>query len=330
MNQLFHFAILRLKTVGKALCQFALESTAVLLAGYGTCFAADSSAPNPTSSAAPVFIIWLVCFLRRKKPIGGWLLFYFISIWLSLIVSFALSSKTISYLALPHSLADCPLFLSNLGAILSFALLTVEFVLSIILMTPAWRAWKYVLLLRKVLVTSCVVFLVSFALDLTFSGYTFVLDLWALTLSVTWWFYFRRSTRVHRVFHSTDSRPIQEEPSTSAAQSDKQYTQQTAVRALDAMRKDTEHPGSQKPREFFLTVSRLVPEFILFVGSVLIVLRLVFPPKYVLVRGTRLPYTGFAELYPSVDYQLALMHCLAVALVTGVVYYILRRAFEHR
>jgi hypothetical protein len=52
---------------------------------------AASETQSPSNSAPPgALIIGLTCWLARKKPIGGWLLFFFIQLYLGLAVAIVL------------------------------------------------------------------------------------------------------------------------------------------------------------------------------------------------------------------------------------------------
>ena len=63
----------------------------------------------------------------------------------------------------------------------------------------------------------------------------------------------------------------------------------------------------------------------LFIGGILIALRLFFPPKYYYYRGLKLPFDGTKNLVATVDYQTVLLQSLGIAVITGVLFFILRR-----
>ncbi len=77
------------------------------------------------------------------------------------------------------------------------------------------------------------------------------------------------------------------------------------------------------PKKFHLPLSAIV----LISGTVLIILRLLFPPKYVIIGGAALKYNTEKStyLYPIADIQTALAHVLIIAIVTGLIFYITKR-----
>src|SRR5207253_8049083 len=56
-------------------------------------FASDSNKSSPTSSLGSligVLIVWYICSSRRKKEIGGWLLYFYIQLYVGVIVTVAI------------------------------------------------------------------------------------------------------------------------------------------------------------------------------------------------------------------------------------------------
>ena len=56
-------------------------------------FAAESTNSSVSAFGGGAFWIGLLCFIRRKKPIGGWLLYYFIGLYAGLIISIIIFLK---------------------------------------------------------------------------------------------------------------------------------------------------------------------------------------------------------------------------------------------
>jgi hypothetical protein len=98
-------------------------------------------------------------------------------------------------------------------------------------------------------------------------------------------------------------------------------------------RKGTEKPTNQiKPApglliRTYLLLIKILPEIVLFVGCILIVLRLLFPPKYIYFQGTKIIHRdGFSSnFYLEPDINSALLQSLAIAILTGLLYLLIRK-----
>jgi hypothetical protein len=83
---------------------------------------------------------------------------------------------------------------------------------------------------------------------------------------------------------------------------------------------------------------------VIIVGGIILSVRVFFPPKYYLIAGTRVPYDGataidgkttllqdqgnlLAEIgaSPSIDYKTTLLQAFGIAVVTGVIFYSVRK-----
>jgi hypothetical protein len=85
-------------------------------------------------------------------------------------------------------------------------------------------------------------------------------------------------------------------------------------------------------KEILIKVKKSLPEIILVVGTLLIVTRLFLPPKYVIYNENRIkvPYGGkYDLLYPIIDFNTVILHSLAIALITGVLFYLFKRGNKH-
>src|SRR5216684_8243861 len=49
-----------------------------------------------TTPGAGLGLAFIVCYMRRKKPIGGWLLYYYFVVYASLVVILAITALTLS------------------------------------------------------------------------------------------------------------------------------------------------------------------------------------------------------------------------------------------
>lgn len=85
-----------------------------------------------------------------------------------------------------------------------------------------------------------------------------------------------------------------------------------------------------KQKSLFTQVINYMDFIILLVGGILISLRLFFPPQYYLIQGLRVSdrVQGVQGLYPISDYQTALLHSLGIAVISGVLFFIIRNIRE--
>lgn len=67
-----------------------------------------------------------------------------------------------------------------------------------------------------------------------------------------------------------------------------------------------------------------LPRLVLLTGCILVSLRLFFPPKYLIFNGVRVNVPQNAGvMYPHTDFQTAILHSLGIAVLTGIIYFIL-------
>ena len=163
-------------------------------------FGADSSRPSPHTAGGAIFWVWLICFLRRKHPIGGWLLYYFIGLYCGFVIYLATTIPI-----LPN---DSPVPWDTRVHYLFFlvttvpadALLLIQVCLSFFLLSGKRRSWSHVETLKTVLLLDVIFSLLSLPIEIdlwptsaVFGGYTAI-------VSMIWFFYFKRSVRVEYVF----------------------------------------------------------------------------------------------------------------------------------
>ena len=89
---------------------------------------------------------------------------------------------------------------------------------------------------------------------------------------------------------------------------------------------ETEDSSSRVKRvSLFSRVVNSLSSIVLIIGGILISIRLFLPPKYYLIKGFRLPYDGSRKLEPIADFHTALLHALGIAVITGVIFFVLRK-----
>lgn len=85
-------------------------------------------------------------------------------------------------------------------------------------------------------------------------------------------------------------------------------------------------------KTFFGSFRHWIAEYldliVIIIGGILLSVRVFFPPKYYLIKGQKMPYEepwGQGVLVPSVDFEAALLQALGIAVISGVIFYVVRR-----
>lgn len=151
-----------------------------------------------------LLIIFLVCFLRRKNEIGGWLLFYFISVTLSMLIWIAITIPALPLFNPSAWFEKGKYFLFLFTAVPNDLLLIGQFIVSMMLISKRFRDWKYVNYLRGILLAQIVFSLILLPLDMSLSPESTIFDLIALIAPIIWLLYFSFSKRIRSVYKNKD------------------------------------------------------------------------------------------------------------------------------
>jgi hypothetical protein len=164
----------------------------------------DVGAQTKTNPGPPAaIVVAIICYLARKEPIGGWLLYYYISLYAGVGLSLLLLAATLQNYS-PARWQSTELYaLAIASSALDQLILIIQAVVATILLKC--REWKWLKLLRTILIGSLIWSAISIALDSAFfSGGNAVLDCFRLVWLAIWLAYFFSSKRVKRVFLSKD------------------------------------------------------------------------------------------------------------------------------
>jgi len=147
-----------------------------------------------------ILIIW--CVQSRHKPIGGWLLLFFIQLYLGIVVTAVLTVSSIANYY-PSTWNGSPLYyLFLLSTVPGLLLRATQTVAGCFLLRT--RAWKWVSRLRVLLVADLVCAIISLVIDLASFPDSIVFSVIALIWPLMWLPYFYVSKRVKRVFLTKD------------------------------------------------------------------------------------------------------------------------------
>jgi hypothetical protein len=165
--------------------------------------ASTSTTTSPSNYGFPGFLFLLIAYLSRRREIGGWLMLYYIGLYLGGIVSVVLIATTISNLA-PAEWATVPAWkylLAVLSTFLPIGALVAEIIIGTRLLSK--RTPEMLGALRRVMLVFLAATALAFAIDATVftaDRTAAALDIYSLIVGCIWLAYFYRSTRVQAVF----------------------------------------------------------------------------------------------------------------------------------
>jgi hypothetical protein len=165
------------------------------------------SAAAPSSPLNRVFlplalIFGVVCYLRRKESIGGWLLYFYYWVY-ALFVAYAYDVAAHYRAFLPSTKADPEHHLALIATVYP-RLIALVVVIGIVMIMLKQREWVWVERLRLALGAEIVIAAVSVALDAKYFPKSFTLNLGRCVMMFLWFLYFCLSDRVYSVFRLKD------------------------------------------------------------------------------------------------------------------------------
>jgi len=162
-----------------------------------------------TSIPVTWIILWLICYNRRKEDIGGWLLFYYIQLYVGIVITLLVLPFSVESL-LPSRWVGAPglyalYLLANLPVL---AILFAQVIVAHRLRRS--RDPAYLVPLRRILWAALLLSAVKLGIDIKFFQLTLELDALAVLWPACWLPYFYRSIRVQHVFVTKDWQRIAE------------------------------------------------------------------------------------------------------------------------
>lgn len=162
--------------------------------------AAAAQTTGQRTFGAGLFIAWVIAYLSRRRAIGGWLLYFYIQLYLSLLLSFLFLPATLGNLR-PSEWDNSKLYVLNLISVVPVLLLTLAEVYAATALL-ARRTEANVNILRKVLIGLTLASGVALGIDITFfaEAPTLLFDTITFIFALIWLAYFYKAKRVRVVF----------------------------------------------------------------------------------------------------------------------------------
>jgi S1-C subfamily serine protease len=154
----------------------------------------------PTAFGAAFWGTLAIVYLSRRRAIGGWLLYFYVQLYLSLVVSLGFIPITLTYLN-PNEWDSSKLYVFFLfSTIPVFAVQVVEVYAATKLLIHRYE--KNLLYLKKVLIALATTSAVALIIDVAYfeRAMTLYVDIITLIFAVIWLTYFSKAKRVRCVF----------------------------------------------------------------------------------------------------------------------------------
>lgn len=179
--------------------RFALLGALLILLPLEALAASSQSAGQRTFGAG-LFIAWAIAYLSRRRAIGGWLLYFYIQLYLSFLISLLFLPATYANLR-PSEWDSAKLYVLFIISTVPVVLLTAAEVY-VATKLVARRSESNVKILRKVLLALAAASAIALGIDLTFfeDAATLYFDIVTLVFAVIWLAYFYKAKRVRLVF----------------------------------------------------------------------------------------------------------------------------------
>jgi hypothetical protein len=182
-----------------------LQVVSVVVLAAIPALAAKSSSPSYVPglvALGPLWMYWL-CNSQKHKSIGGWLLYFYIQIYLGVLLVVAVFLvSSLPQLEASRWTDQTAFALFTLKSILPVVMITAQAIMATVLLKK--REWMMVNLLRGVFVADLLSAVFCVAIDTIYWPSMLVRGMAALLWPIIWLGYFSYSKRVQRVFKTHD------------------------------------------------------------------------------------------------------------------------------
>lgn len=165
------------------------------------CYAADT-ARNPGGAGLGALIAWWICARNKRNPIGGWLMYFYWSLYGGFLISLLLLAVNVNSYIPEYSgnTRNYLLFLLSAGP--TVVLMFIQVIVGTFLLSA--RTPEVLRLLRWTLGVSAAAAAIGIAIDVFYNPENIGFGALALISDFCWFLYFLRSTRVKHVFELQD------------------------------------------------------------------------------------------------------------------------------
>lgn len=162
-------------------------------------FPAYAASTNPGVAGAPLFIALGIAYVTRRMSIGGWLFYYYLQLYGTVLITMLLSAVIVDNLQ-PTGWEDKTLYtLFVLSVVPTLLVKALETVFATRLLFKSQRNEKNVKVVRYILLASVIIGATSLAIDYYHFRDNLPLSIFALIFSSIWCLYFFLSYRVDYV-----------------------------------------------------------------------------------------------------------------------------------
>lgn len=175
---------------------------AILLTFPNVLFAAADAAmkTNPSTMGAAFWITFFIVYFSRKKAIGGWLLYYYVQLYMSILVAIAILFINLNNFK-PSSWEDISLYPFYLVSVVpSYLFLLVQLFISTKLLFIKYRNINNLKILRMIMVVTIIFDVIGLGIDIKHFSDNIFLSVYGLIISIIWCAYFYTSKRINAVF----------------------------------------------------------------------------------------------------------------------------------
>lgn len=167
---------------------------------HGEVLAASADAPRQPVAGGGLFIAFAIAYLSRRRSIGGWLLYFYIQLYLSLFISLIFVPRVVSNLN-PSQWDNS--FLYVMFFLSAVPVLVTEF-LEVFSATKLLfrRNEQNIKFLRNTLIALVVTSAIALAIDVVYfrDNLAMVFDVITLVFAIIWSLYFSKAKRIQMVF----------------------------------------------------------------------------------------------------------------------------------
>lgn len=181
------------------------NETQLALAESGTTSTSTSSQTTTTGPTIGLLIAWWICSSRKRNAIGGWLLYYYMQLFVGTAFAILMILVSLGTLAENLNIANwdnetMQYFLYVISVVPSGILLIVELVFGSMLLSKKFRNRKFYNFLRITMAASFTFRLIGLLIDSNYWPENIAFDILPIIGSMLWFLYFTYSKRVKFVF----------------------------------------------------------------------------------------------------------------------------------